>query len=127
MGRSLTLALAVGPLAIEGFTGSVRPNLGARSFGAAVRLQSAVMEDLEDFANPATGETCALETLSTQSCFAWDTPPFKTVMSANRAEIAVRINRAATELNMKSGKECVCAIGTYRASAAQALRPPRRE
>jgi len=38
----------------------------------------------------------------------WDTPPFKTIMSANRAEIAVRINRAATELNMETvRKSCV--------------------
>lgn len=36
------------------------------------------------------------------SLSSWDTPPFKTVMSANRAEIAVRIHRAATELNMRS-------------------------
>ena len=35
-------------------------------------------------------------------CSQWDSPPFKTIMSANRAEIAVRINRAATELNMET-------------------------
>ena len=43
----------------------------------------------------------------------WDSPPFKTIMSANRAEIAVRINRAATELNMETVRSSPCLFVTF--------------
>ena len=45
-------------------------------------------------------DTCALNDLDASHCADDGTPPFSKILAANRAEIAVRIMRAGTELDM---------------------------
>jgi len=100
------LSLLAAPSLVAAFipTSSFRqPKLAAQRKAPLVpaTLEQPVTSDNEFEIDPFKG-TCSLEDLQRNPSTAWMEPPFKTVMSANRAEIAVRINRAATELNMET-------------------------
>mmetsp|Transcript_36116 Transcript_36116/g.84374 ORF Transcript_36116/g.84374 Transcript_36116/m.84374 type:complete len:1243 (-) Transcript_36116:126-3854(-) len=81
----------------------VAPSLGShRSVGRAFygRDGLGISTSFVDTASGATGGSDANEDASGVVMETLPPPPFKTIMAANRAEIAVRIMRAATELNM---------------------------
>lgn len=79
-----TTTLAWAPLATTPRHGLLLPTTTTR---LAVTTESVT----EDDTTTATNGRITLDKLST--------PPFQRIMAANRAEISVRIQRAATELN----------------------------
>jgi len=102
----IILALIFGGAAINAFHSTP---LRSRRSPLALRQRDGI-SGIGPFARSierlATVEKVETETAQTENAEAhsynYETAPFKRVMAANRAEIAVRIMRAATELNMES-------------------------
>ena len=68
----------------------------------------------------ATTVRTTVRSLSVKSTFNPDEPPFAKVMAANRGEIAVRIMRAATELQMRT-------VGIYSAEDRNTAHPSKAD
>ena len=95
----LLLSTLVGASALQGAPPIRRPVAPARS---AVRSASGLsMAEASGVMVEDPCVDCDVTDLMQGGALA-RTPPFKKIMAANRAEIAVRISRAATELNVAS-------------------------
>mmetsp|Transcript_73816 Transcript_73816/g.210536 ORF Transcript_73816/g.210536 Transcript_73816/m.210536 type:complete len:1260 (+) Transcript_73816:108-3887(+) len=98
---AIVLALAAWPLSTSAFVNTKGRGLTnmARPLTAGRRNTAT---PLSMSAPAAEGKKSATSPIEMEREPYLDTPPFKKVMAANRAEIAVRIMRASTELNMES-------------------------
>jgi hypothetical protein len=94
LGKTSLMCWLVGLATVESFSlsSSLPKTAAAASASAESRLHATVEQDV-------TTTKSTISTATASALAGKSGPPFKNIMAANRAEIAVRIMRAATELN----------------------------